>query len=110
MKKTQIQLKHKMLGWWDDCPSDPEYYIEDCRISYVESESDLKVTAQKLVNLRLILSLKSFWLKTVLIEDLLYQFKSSNATWIRLWPYFEISVEINLIYCKSKPNLLQKGT
>ena len=23
-----------MLGWWDDRPRDPAYYIEDCRISY----------------------------------------------------------------------------
>ena len=22
-----------MLGRWDDCPIDPAYYIEDCRIS-----------------------------------------------------------------------------
>ena len=26
-------LDHQMLGWWDDGPSNPVYYSEDCQIS-----------------------------------------------------------------------------
>ena len=31
--KRKLCLEHQTPGWWVICPSDPAYYIEDCRIS-----------------------------------------------------------------------------
>ena len=30
---SELYLDHQTLGWWDDRPSNPVYYIEDCQIS-----------------------------------------------------------------------------
>ena len=42
-------MDHQTLGWWDDRPSDPAYYIEDCRISIFHSltKSTLPSSNQK---------------------------------------------------------------